>query len=264
VRRCGEVRLDLTAYLSGELDTARTAALDDHLAACGACLGELSELDLVTTVLSDSGLDHAPPGHLEQEVLTLVTLEPDPAGREGSTPKDLARASRLQGKSIRVVLAPTLAAAAVTLAAFGMAWRSDLSNARDRIRAMQEQLGPTGAPVRAISFFGAGSSGVSARGQLVRQPDGSHRIVVWPKDLHHIPGHHYEVWLSGEQGWVSAGSFQGSGRLSPVWSCPVAVSPAAYPKVWITLEPDDGNPRRTGRSVLKATLAGVERLSSGG
>jgi hypothetical protein len=256
VRRCGEVRLDLTAYLSGELDPVRAATLDDHLAACGGCLGELSELDLVTTALSASGLDHAPPGHLEQEVLTLVTLEPDPAGREGSTSKDLTRASRLQGKSIRVVLAPTLAAAAVTLAAFGMAWRSDLSNARDRIRDMQQQLGPTGAPVRALSFVGQASPDASARGQLVRQPDGGHRIVVWPKDLPPVRGHHYEVWLSGEKGWVPAGSFQGSEGHSPVWSCPVGVNPAAFSEVRITLEPDDGNPLRTGRSVLQATLEG--------
>jgi len=254
VRRCGEIRLDLPAYLSSELDPDRAAALDDHLAACGACLSELSELDLVTAVLTDSALEHAPPGHLEHEVLTLVTLEPDPAGREGST-KDLSHASRLKGKSIRVVLAPALAAAAVTLAAFGMAWRSDLSNARDRIQAMQEQLGPTGAPVQPISFVEAGSTGISARGELVRQPDGNHRIVVWAKGLPNTPaGHHYEVWLSGEQGWVSAGSFQVSDGHSMVWSCPVGVSPAAYPEVWVTLEPDDGDPRRTGRSVLRATL----------
>lgn len=255
MRRCGEIRLDLPAYLSSELDAARAAALDDHLAACGACLGELSELDLVTAVLSDSGLEQAPPGHLEHEVLTLVTLEPDPAGREGASTKDLSPASRLKGKSIRVVVAPALAAAAVTLAAFGIAWRSDLSNARDRIQAMQEQLGPTGAPVQAISFVEAGSTGASARGELVRQPDGNHRIVVWAKGLPHTPaGHHYEVWLSGEQGWVSAGSFQVSEGDSMMWSCPVGVSPAAYPEVWITLEPDDGDPRRTGPSVLRASL----------
>ena len=207
------------------------------------------------TVLSGSGLEHAPPDHLEHEVLTLVTLEPDPAGREGSATKDLARASRLQGKSIRVVLAPALAAAALTLAAFGMAWRSDLSNARDRIQAMQEQLGPTGAPVQAISFVEAGSPGVSARGELVRQPDGNHRIVVWAKGLAQTPaGHHYEVWLSGKQGWVAAGSFQVSEGDSMTWSFPVGVSPATYPEVWITLEPDDGDPRRTGRSVLRAKL----------
>lgn len=255
MKRCSEVRLDLPAYLSGELDHASAAAFDEHLAACGACLGELSELDLVTAVLSHSGLEHRPPGHLEHEVLTLVTLEPDPAGREGSSTKDLSRASRLQGRSIRLVLAPALAAAAVTLAAFGMAWRSDLSNARDRIQAMQQQLGPTGAPVRAISFVESGSTGVSARGELVRQPDGNHRIVVWAKGLPHTPaGHHYEVWLSGEQGWVSAGSFQVSDGNSMMLSCPVGVSPAAYPEVWITLEPDDGDPRRTGPSVLRASL----------
>lgn len=255
MRRCGEIRLDLPAYLSSELDATRAATLDDHLAACGACLSELSELDLVTAVLSDSGLEHAPPGHLEHEVLTLVTLEPDPAGREGASTSDLSPASRLKGKSIRVVLAPALAAAAVTLAAFGIEWRSDLSNARDRIQAMQEQLGPTGAPVQAISFVETGSTGASARGELVRQPDGNHRIVVRAKGLPHTPaGHHYEVWLSGEQGWVSAGSFQVSEGDSMMWSCPVGVSPAAYPEVWITLEPDDGDPRRTGPSVLRASL----------
>jgi len=253
VRRCGEIRLDLPAYLSSELDPTRAAVLDDHLAACEACLSDLSELDLVTAVLSDSGLEHRPPRHLEHEVLTLVTLEPDPAGREGASTKDLSHASRLRGKSIRVIVAPALAAAAVTLAAFGMAWRSDLSTARDRIQAMQEQLVPPGAGVRTISFEGAGSAGASARGELVRQPNGNHRIVLWAKGLPPTrAGEHYEVWLSGEQGrWLSAGSFKVADEM---WSCPVGVSPAAYSEVWVTLEPDDGNPLRTGRSVLQATL----------
>ena len=252
MRRCGEIRLDLPAYLSSELAPARAGVLDDHLAACEACLSELSELDLVTAALSDSGLEHRPPQHLEHEVLTLVTLEPDPAGREGVSSKDLSHASRLRGKSIRVIIAPALAAAAVTLAAFGMAWRSDLSTARDRIQAMQEQLVPTGARVRTISFEEAGTAGASARGELVRQSDGNHRIVLWTQGLPPArAGEYYEVWLSGEGGWVSAGSFQVAGEM---WSCPVGVSPAAYQKVWVTLEPDDGNPRRTGRSVLQATL----------
>ena len=251
MRRCGEIRLDLPAYLSSELDPTRAAVLDDHLATCEACLSELSELDLVTAVLSDSGLEHRPPLHLEHEVLTLVTLEPDPAGREGASTKDLLHASRLRGKSIRVIIAPALAAAAVTLAAFGMAWRSDLSTARDRIQAMQEELVPTGATVQTISFDEAG--GISARGELVRQPDGNHRIVLWAKGLRPTrAGEHYEVWLSGERGWFSAGSFKIADEM---WSCPVGVSPAAYSQVWVTLEPDDGNPDpRKDRSVLQATL----------
>ena len=253
MRRCGEIRLDLPAYLSSELDPDRAGVLDDHLAACGACLSELSELDLVSVVLSDSGLEHRPPQHLEHEVLTLVTLEPDPAGREGVSSTDLSHASRLRGKSIRVIIAPALAAAAVTLAAFGMAWRSDLSTARDRIQAMQEQLVPTGARVRTISFEGAGTAGASARGELVRQSNGNHRILLWTKGLPPAgAGEYYEVWLTVEGRWISAGSFQVAGEM---WSCPVGVSPAAYSKVWVTLERDDGNPHpRKDRSVLQATV----------
>jgi hypothetical protein len=256
MRRCHEIRLDLSAYLSAELDPARAAALDDHLAVCGVCLAELSELDLVATALSHSGLEHRPPTHLEREVLTLVTLEPDPAGREGAV-KDLARASRLQGKSIRVVIAPVLATAAVILAALGIAWRADLDDARDRIRAMQQQLGPTGATVQEISFEGAGSGDASAHGELVRQPDGNHRIVLWAEGLPPTSAdYHYEVWLSGKRGkgWISAGSFKVSEGDSLLWSCPVGVSPKSYPKLWVTLEPDDGNPKPTSIKVLQASL----------
>ncbi|HEU4488532.1 MAG TPA: anti-sigma factor [Actinomycetota bacterium] len=256
MRRCHEIRLDLPAYLSAELDSDRATALDEHLAECGGCLAELSELDLVTTALSRSGLEHRPPVHLEREVLTLVTLEPDPAGREGEV-RDLARASRLQGKSIKVVIAPVLATTAVILAALGIAWRADLDDARDRIRAMQQQLGPTGATVQEISFEDAGVGEASARGELVRQPDGNHRIVLWAEGLRHTSeNYHYEVWLSGEggKGWVSAGSFKVSEGDSLVWSCPVGVSPENYPEVWVTIEPDDGNPKPTSRTVLQASL----------
>lgn len=120
---------------------------------------------------------------------------------------------------------------------------------------MQQQLGPTGATVQEISFEGAGSGDASAHGELVRQPDGNHRIVLWAEGLDHTPADsHYEVWLSGERGWVSAGSFKVSEGDSLLWSCPVGVSPEAYPEVWVTLEPDDGNPRRNGPSVLQASL----------
>jgi hypothetical protein len=72
---------------------------------------------------------------------------------------------------------------------------------------------------------------------------------------HTLEGYHYEVWLSGKRGWVSAGSFKVSEGDSVLWSCPVGVSPEAFPTVWVTLEPDDGIPKpTTGRTVLQASL----------
>jgi anti-sigma-K factor RskA len=65
----------------------------------------------------------------------------------------------------------------------------------------------------------------------------------------------YELWFVGPQGRVSAGTFHpddsGRGTVRLV----AAADPARYPRLTVTLEPADGNPRRQGPTVLRAEAA---------
>ena len=63
----------------------------------------------------------------------------------------------------------------------------------------------------------------------------------------------YELWFVSEDGRrrVSAGTFhpdeQGRGTVRLL----AAADPMAYPRLSVTLEPSDGDPRRTGPEVLR-------------
>lgn len=91
----------------------------------------------------------------------------------------------------------------------------------------------------------AGSSlAPSALGSAVldRQPNGTVRVTFEMAGLPRSGPHDfYELWLVGDRGRVSAGTFRSDG--SPIGlTLATAADPGAYPRIGITLEPDDGNP----------------------
>jgi hypothetical protein len=60
------------------------------------------------------------------------------------------------------------------------------------------------------------------------------------------PSEYYAIWMSSMNGrHVPAGTFRESGRID-AWS---GVTRADFPRIWITLEPDDGDERLTGATV---------------
>lgn len=62
----------------------------------------------------------------------------------------------------------------------------------------------------------------------------------------------YEVWLIGEGGRVSAGTFRTDGREVHLTFL-TAADPERYPQIGITAEPDDGDPAPSGRRVAGST-----------
>lgn len=58
---------------------------------------------------------------------------------------------------------------------------------------------------------------------------------------------YYEIWLTADDGrHVSAGTFTGPGRIETF----AGVSRRDFPRIWITLEPNDGNEGIGGPTVL--------------
>jgi hypothetical protein len=61
------------------------------------------------------------------------------------------------------------------------------------------------------------------------------------------PSEYYAIWMTSIDGQhVPAGTFRESGRIE-AWS---GVTRADFPRIWITLEPDDGDERLSGATVV--------------
>ncbi|WCB96900.1 hypothetical protein DSM104299_05670 [Baekduia alba] len=97
--------------------------------------------------------------------------------------------------------------------------------------------------------------GVAVRAQLVVDPSGTEAELraagLMPSGAHD----YYEAWLADANGrMVSMGTFRvpADGRVDV--HMPVAVDLSDYQLVDVSLEPDDGNPAHSDRSVLRARL----------
>jgi hypothetical protein len=61
----------------------------------------------------------------------------------------------------------------------------------------------------------------------------------------------YELWFVGPRGRVSAGTFHPDENGRGTVRLLAAADPKQYPRLSVTLEPNDGDPRRTGPEVLR-------------
>lgn len=84
---------------------------------------------------------------------------------------------------------------------------------------------------------------------LERLPEGSVRVELAISGLPRAEaGEFYELWLVGDGGRVSAGTFRSDGSaLVRVFT--TAADLAKYPRIGITLEPDDGDPAASDQRV---------------
>ena len=156
-----------------------------------------------------------------------TTAEPTPA-EAGRDPVDLATARRRRNTPGRWLLG---AAAAVAVLA-----------------------------VAAVSLLSGGPGDPDARADLVVLEDGQSPataelrgdVLVVDADLPATPDGSYEVWLIDEavEQIISLGPVREDGR----YDIPVGIDPAVLPIVDISIEPDDGDPTHSGRSVLRGTL----------
>jgi hypothetical protein len=220
-------------------------------------------------------LEHTPPGRLEEEVFTLIELEKTgdllrDAPLEHEPPADLRQRSlsRLAASGQNVVpikkprskvLGGALVAAAAAIAVLAYSWQtdrrafeSDISALEQRVEDAEERSGPIGHSMQFVDLAGPT---LAADLELVHFKHDNYRLVLHAKDLPPSPdGSYYELWMRGPGGTVSAGSF----RLIRVDEVPfsfnVGVDPKDYPDLELWVEPEDGNPTRTGSLVAEASL----------
>jgi hypothetical protein len=213
---------DLGLYALGALDDP--SEFEAHLATCEECRRELAEIQGALELADDAVGDFELPAGLKERTLEAVRTAP------ASNVVPLRRPNRFF---------TILAAAAVTVVAVGVGSRVILTDrfAADRILSL---AAPDGGPARATA-------------KVEDTPNGP----VVQMDVHGLPdapkGTFYECWFVGAgddlktPNRVSVGTFrQGDTSLRMQSSA----DPSKFPKMGVTLEPDDGNPARTGPKVL--------------
>jgi len=217
---------DLPGLLLGELPPATAVTVDRHLATCDPCRRDLAAVATASSALRDlSRL-------LLVEAAELPPLAPPAAGKARPLRPPVLRDRRHRGR--------WLAGAAAILVALALGV-GGLTIGRDTGRGQTVSLGaPTaGAATAEAQMRGAGDDQVmtmTARG-LPRPPAGGY----------------YEVWLVGDGGRRFP-----VGILSPdgqgIWSLPAEVA-ARYRVIHVTLEPGDGDPAMSTRTVLRGSYA---------
>jgi anti-sigma factor RsiW len=209
---------DLPGLLLGELPPATAVAVDRHLAACDACRRDLAAVAMASSALRDASR------------LAFPAVAEVPSPLPSSPLRDRRRRSRW-----------LLGAAAVALAlALGV---GGLTRGRDRDLGRGQTVA-LGAP-------GAGPATAEAR----MRGDGDDQLMTMTaRDLPRPPaGAYYEVWLvdgAGDEFPVGVLAPNGEG----IWSLPADVA-ARYRTIAVTLEPADGDPSRSDRTVLRGSYA---------
>jgi anti-sigma factor RsiW len=229
---------DLPGLLLGELPPATAMAVDRHLAGCDPCRRDLAAVAVASSALLDaSRLPLA-----EARELPPLEVPADAPTHRGGNKRPLE--SRLPASVLRDRPRRSgwlLGAAAVLVALLLGIGGFTVGRDRDTGRGQTVALGApaAGGPAAEARMRGAGDDQImsmTAKG-LPRPPAGAY----------------YEVWLVGD-----AGEEFPVGVLAPngegIWSLPADVA-ARYWAIDVTLEPADGDPSRSDRSVLRGSYA---------
>lgn len=228
---------DVSGYVLGVLEPDESSDFAAHLRTCPPCQREVAELASLRVLLDQAMPVPTLPEGLAQRTFAAVARE----ATDLPTPLPPAPPRRRSGRPARLVPAVAAALGAVVVVA-GLLVAAGRSN-------------PGGREIELVAADG-GATGAVAR--LHRAPLG---MVV---ELHvdglavPPPGRFYECWYVGvddapdRPARLSAGTFTLPASGPATVRMTTAADPARYPRIEVTLEPDDGDPRSTGPVVLKS------------
>ena len=215
---CDDIR---TQYLAGE----RSPRIDSHLQGCSHCRRTLPGLEQLRARLDDPGTWEAPPPDLESRIVEAI-------GGLGTGPNQAVtdRTNRWPW----VVAVAAAAAAVVVVIGLTVAGRSDDPDWHLALEPVN--LAP----------------GAEAVVEGWNRPEGTEMVF----EIDGLPASgadsHYAIWLTSPDGrHISAGTFTSSGTVVG-WA---GVRRADFPRIWITLEPNDLDESLSGATVFDTAEA---------
>jgi hypothetical protein len=276
VTRCEEVRAQIANYVVDELEPPVRREIEEHLGQCPRCSEALAALRSVEELAAAAPLRPESPGDLEDRVFAFVgayeAAQVAPAAALGpEPPPDLEKRSLERAgvsapsagrarRRVATTLAPAFAVAAAILSFMYIDARNDASSDRPQgnapatssILGETTQAVPAGHPMQTIELSGEAAA---ADLHLVHFRHDNYRLELHAAGLPGMPStHYYEVWLRGDDGEVSAGSFRIVRPDDIVFNFNVGIDPAEYYLVEVTREPMTGTTGKEGPVVMHGTL----------
>jgi anti-sigma-K factor RskA len=230
---------DLAGYVLQALEPDAAQAFAAHLRDCRVCAEEVAELEHLPALLAEAAPRVDVP--IDLEARTFARIEDE--ARRGTTAPGAGRApdTRRVGAGLQRMLA---VAAGFLLVAGAVALVANLVSGS----------GGDGATIiRLISATDA-----TARGEAkVRSTPQGRAVELKVEGLPPAPaGSYYECWFVGDgdtlatPNRVSVGTFAVPDSGEHTVEMTSAASVERYPRLGVTVEPDDGRPERTGDKVL--------------
>jgi hypothetical protein len=202
------------SYLEGELSAPGEA----HLRDCADCQHVTPGLDVLRARLADPAVWEPPGSALRAQVVSAVVSAVSPVGA--------APRSRRRWWIVGAAAAFVIGVVAASLV---------LAGGRD-----------DGADWELALYANQASPGAIVQVSGWNTANGTHLQVDVDGLAPAGPNEYYAIWMTSVDGQhVPAGTFRESGRIES-WS---GVTRADFPRIWITLEPDDGDERLTGATI---------------
>jgi anti-sigma-K factor RskA len=228
---------DLAGYVLQALEPDASQAFAAHLRDCRVCAEEVAELAHLPALLGDAAPHVDVP--IDLEARTFARIEDEARRGAGAPVRDRAPTRRV-GTGLQRMLA---VAAGFLLVAGAVGLIANL-------------VGGSGGGGTTIQLISA--NGTTAKGEAKVRSTAQGRVVELKVDgLPRAPaGFYYECWFVGDgdtlakPNRVSVGTFEVPGADRYTFEMISAARARAFPRMGVTLEPDDGNPQRTGEKVL--------------
>lgn len=203
-------------YRAASLAGESTEAVRRHVERCASCRAAADRIAADRTALASEAVWEEPSFELAGQVAALV------AGAR------VGRERRGRGRSTLLLAAAAAALIVVVAAGWALLLRS---------------AGPDWEVALPATGLAPGAT-ATVRGW---NEDSGTRMVLTVSGLAPAPdGQVYELWLSSGPVYISAGTFTGSGEID-LWS---GVTRTDYPRLWVTVEPLDGDARPSAQTVL--------------
>ena len=229
---------DLAGYVLDALDPDASLAFAAHLRDCPDCAEEVAELSDLPALLATAAPHVDVPVDLEAR--TFARIEEEARRGAGAPAARPTNHARRVGAGLQRMLA-VAAGFLIVAGAVGL------------VANLVGGSGGGGTTIRLIS-----ATGTTARGEAKVRSTAQGRVVQLEVDgLPPAPaGFYYECWFVGDgdtlakPNRVSVGTFEVPDADRYTFEMMSAARAKAFPRMGVTLEPDDGNPQRTGPKVL--------------